>query len=103
MAKKPPPQVEQAARELLRRRHARKNFIDFIPFVMPDFEIGPHHLFVADTLQKVFDGKIKRLIIEAPPRHCRLFGWAIVLPIISSERPIMRTLLPMNSAARSAI
>lgn len=69
--KKLPKEVEEAAKELVRRKRARHQFIDFVRYVRPSFVVSKHHLLMCDYLQQVFAGKIKRLIIEAPPRHSK--------------------------------
>ena len=37
----------------------------------PDFIEGPHHKKIADKFNKLAQGKIKRLIINMPPRHTK--------------------------------
>jgi hypothetical protein len=65
------PQIsrEEAAAELLRRNEARNNLIKFCQFVMPEYQPAKHHRYIADRLMDVFDGKIRRLIVEAPCGH----------------------------------
>lgn len=58
-----------AARELLARRRARDNLIDFTRYTLPRYEAAEHHLIIADALQRVERGEIKRLMICMPPRH----------------------------------
>ena len=53
-------------------RHKKEtNFIEFVKFVWPSFIEGNHHKIYAQKLQDVADGKIKRLIINMPPRHTK--------------------------------
>ena len=51
------------------RLQREKSFLDFVKFVWPNFIQGSHHKIYAQKLQDVADGKIKRLIINMPPRH----------------------------------
>lgn len=49
---------------------ARRSFLDFCHYAMrPTFEEQWYHRTIADALQRAAEGKIKRLIIDAPPRH----------------------------------
>lgn len=60
---------EWAAQQLLRRRRARANLTDYTRFTYPAFRPGEPHLRIAEKLEAVERGEIKRLMIEAPPRH----------------------------------
>lgn len=58
-----------AAKELLRRRRAREGLIDFARYTMRGYRPAPHHNLIADKLEAVESGEIKRLMIFMPPRH----------------------------------
>lgn len=58
----------RAARELNRRK-ARKNYLDFIRYTKPDYEINWHHRLTASYLNDFAHSRIKRLMIFEPPRH----------------------------------
>lgn len=60
---------EEAAFELLLRRAARKNFIDFVTYTKPDYLVADFHIQICNALDAVLKGEIKKLAIEAPPRH----------------------------------
>ena len=62
---------QEAARELLNRRKARNNLIDFTRYTMPGFEAAEHHKQICGALEKVSKGEINRLMIFAPPRHTK--------------------------------
>lgn len=61
----------EAARELLARRRARADLLDFTRFTMPGFQPGRHHRVLADALMRVERGECRRLIVTAPPRHTK--------------------------------
>lgn len=61
----------EAAKELLSRRKARNGLIEFTRYTMPKFEAGEHHNKIADALERVERGEVRRLMIEAPPRHTK--------------------------------
>lgn len=58
-----------AADELLRRRQARRSLISFTEYTKADFRPAQHHRWIADALEKVERGEIKRLMLFLPPRH----------------------------------
>mgnify|MGYP003543156319 FL=1 len=60
-----------AAKELLARREARNSLVGFTRYTMPKFEAGAHHKLIASALERVERGEVKRLMIEAPPRHTK--------------------------------
>mgnify|MGYP000925939534 FL=1 len=60
---------QQAASELLKRREARKSLLAFAEYTNPACKSAPHHKLIAEKLEGVLNGTIKRLIICMPPRH----------------------------------
>jgi predicted phage terminase large subunit-like protein len=50
---------------------AEKSFIPFVRHVWPDFISGYHHKKIAKKFEDIRDGKIKRLIVNMPPRHTK--------------------------------
>lgn len=64
------PDLQQAAAaELLSRRLARQSFIHFASYVDRSYHAEPFHVLVAQTLDRVVSGEIKKLLIFAPPQH----------------------------------
>ncbi len=53
------------------RRAAREHLLPFTLYTFPGFEVNWHHKLLADKLTDFANGKIKRLIIEAPPGHTK--------------------------------
>ena len=53
------------------RTEKHDNFMSFVKHVWPQFIEGRHHKIYAEKLQAVADGKLKRLIINMPPRHTK--------------------------------
>jgi predicted phage terminase large subunit-like protein len=58
----------------------QNNFMDFVKHVWPDFIEGKHHKKIADKFDKLAQGKIKRLIINMPPRHTKSEFGSYLLP-----------------------
>ena len=50
---------------------SRSPFLTFVKKVWPDFIAGSHHKIFAKKLEDVSRGKIKRLIVNMPPRHTK--------------------------------
>jgi len=59
----------QAKQELAKRELSRRRLIDFIKFNFPDYDVNWHHKIIAEKLEAVERGEIKRLMITLPPRH----------------------------------
>ena len=57
--------------EVSKRDESQGDFMSFVKHVWPTFVQGKHHEIYADKLQKVAEGKIKRLIVNMPPRHTK--------------------------------
>lgn len=45
------------------------HFRDYVNEVMPSYQWGTHHTVMADLLDRIAAGEIKRLMISMPPRH----------------------------------
>lgn len=68
-------------REALRRLDdAREHFLAFAKAVWPDFIAGAHHTLMAEKFELVAAGKLKRLIIDMPPRFCLALDTPIPTP-----------------------
>ncbi len=50
-------------------RKARTNLLDFTRFTMPEYRENWHHKLICQKLDEFLEGKNRRLIIAAPPRH----------------------------------
>lgn len=60
---------QAAAAELLARRQARAGLLAFTQYTNPAYVAAPHHVQIAEKLEAVERGEIKRLMILMPPRH----------------------------------
>ncbi len=57
-----------------------KDFLSFVKAMWPQFIEGPHHKIIAQKFNDIADGKIKRLIINMPPRHTKSEFASYLLP-----------------------
>lgn len=69
MTKSLRPSQQDAAKELLRRRRARSNLVDFARYTNRSYIPADHHYQICQKLEAVARGEIKRLMIFMPPRH----------------------------------
>ena len=59
---------------------AQTDFMSFVKRVWPEFIEGSHHKKIAEKFNDLADGKIKRLIINMPPRHTKSEFASFLLP-----------------------
>ena len=53
------------------QREGKEKFLTYIKHMWPDFVEGRHHQIFAEKLELVAQGKLKRLIVNMPPRHTK--------------------------------
>jgi predicted phage terminase large subunit-like protein len=70
----------QAADEL-NIRHARNDLLSFCIYVEPSFDANWHHARLSDTLCKVRDGEITRLMVNMPPRFGKSWMCSVFFPL----------------------
>ena len=67
-------QIRNNLKELTSQK-SKKDFLTFVKLVAPtlvsDWEMGKHIEVISDKLQKVVEGKIKRLMVFLPPRSSK--------------------------------
>jgi predicted phage terminase large subunit-like protein len=56
------------------------DFMSFVKHMWPDFIEGNHHKIVAEKFNQIAEGKLKRLIINMPPRHTKSEFASFLLP-----------------------
>ena len=62
------------------RPNITKNFLSFVKYVWPEFIEGSHHKIINKKFNDLATGKIKRLIINMPPRHTKSEFASYLLP-----------------------
>ena len=63
----------------------QSDFLSFVKHMWPDFIQGSHHKIVASKFNDLSTGKIKRLIVNMPPRHTKSEFASSLLLVESSE------------------
>ena len=51
------------------RDDARSHLLDFTNYTFPQYKADPAHELIAETLDRVVKGEVKRLMVFAPPQH----------------------------------
>ena len=72
--------LELRQKELDTSAKAKENFLDFVRAVWPEFISGYHHQKIAEKFQQIKDKKLKRLIVNMPPRHTKSEFASYLLP-----------------------
>lgn len=63
-----------------KREASQTSFLKFVQEMWPAFIHGSHHEIMSDAFEKVCEGKLKRLIINMPPRHTKSEFASYLLP-----------------------
>ena len=63
--------LEEQKKKLETRELARDKFMVYAKHVYEGFIEGRHHRIIAEKLEAIANGKLKRLIINMPPRHSK--------------------------------
>ena len=66
--------------KLKERELCQQRFIKFVEKAWPTFISGAHHKRMASAFERVAEGKLKRLIINMPPRHTKSEFASYLLP-----------------------
>ena len=53
------------------QEQCQSSFFNYVNHIWPEFICGRHHKIFAEKLQLVAEGKLKRLIVNMPPRHTK--------------------------------
>jgi predicted phage terminase large subunit-like protein len=81
------------------QKTSQENYLKFVKKIWPTFIEGKHHKIYADKLQKVADGKIKRLIINMPPRHTKSEFASYLFPSwLMGRRPDLKIIQATHTA-----
>lgn len=82
----PPNEYEQFMSQVMdyraavEREQAQSSFMSYVKMMWPGFVHGRHHALMAKTFEDIAAGKIKRAIINMPPRHTKSEFASYLLP-----------------------
>jgi len=63
--------LEEQLRRIDTREAAQKSFMAYVQHVYDGFIVGRHHKIIAEKLERIASGDLKRLIVNMPPRHSK--------------------------------
>ena len=63
--------LKQQERVLMTRERAAEDFMSYVHHVYDGFIEGRHHKIIAEKLERIARGELKRLIVNMPPRHSK--------------------------------
>jgi len=63
--------LEDQQKRLLAREQAQEKFMAYAKHVYDGFIEGTHHRIIAEKLERIASGELKRLIVNMPPRHSK--------------------------------
>jgi predicted phage terminase large subunit-like protein len=66
--------------EMDKLERSRSSFLFFVQQMWPGFISGRHHQIMANAFERIAEGKLKRLIINMPPRHTKSEFASYLLP-----------------------
>ena len=69
-----------AYKDAVTRESGQIDFMTFVETMWPSFIHGQHHALMAQKFEEIASGKIKRLIINMPPRHTKSEFASYLLP-----------------------
>ena len=104
-----PPEKRKLFVELLqvkknrkRTHNAKENFLDFVKYMWPHFVEGTHHRIIAEKFDNIAKGKLKRLIVNMPPRHTKSEFASYLLPaFIMGRNPMTKIIQTSHTAELS--
>jgi predicted phage terminase large subunit-like protein len=63
--------LELRLAQIERVEKCQRSFLSFVKSMWPEFIVGKHHRIIAEKLERIADGELRRLIINMPPRHTK--------------------------------
>lgn len=107
---KAPPAEQAGLMEMLNefkaaqeREAGQANFMQFVHTMWPGFVDGRHHAVMAKKFQEIADGKLKRLIINMPPRHTKSEFASYMLPAWFLGRYPGKKIIQCSNTAELAV
>jgi len=83
--------LELRLAQLSRLEACQDSFLTFVKAMWPEFIAGHHHKVIADKLERVAKGELKRLIVNMPPRHTKSEFASFLFPAwLIGKNPAMK-------------
>jgi len=85
------------------RESGQVDFMSFVETMWPGFIHGAHHALMASKFEEIAEGKIKRLIINMPPRHTKSEFASYLLPAWYLGRFPNKKIIQCSNTAELAV
>jgi predicted phage terminase large subunit-like protein len=85
------------------RKKAQGSFMAFVKEMWPGFIHGRHHAVMAKKFEEIADGKVRRLIINMPPRHTKSEFASFLLPAWFLGRYPHKKVIQCSNTAELAV
>ena len=85
------------------REAGQEDFLSFVKSMWPGFIYGRHHALMAQKFEDIANGKIKRLIINMPPRHTKSEFASYLLPAWYLGKYPDRKIIQCSNTAELAV
>ena len=66
--------------QLKAQEASQRDFLSFVKYMWPEALLGEHHKKMANAFNRIASGKLKRLIVNMPPRHTKSEFASYLLP-----------------------
>ena len=94
--------IKERLQQIDNKTRAKKDFLSYIKTVWDGFVEGEHHKLFARKLEDVARGKIKRLIVNMPPRHTKSEFASVYFPsYMMGLKPDMKIMQTTHTAELS--
>lgn len=96
-------QMAQEYMNAVAREKAGASFMEFVKMMWPGFIHGRHHAVMAKKFEEIASGKLKRLIINMPPRHTKSEFASYLLPAWFLGRFPQKKIIQCSNTAELAV
>ncbi len=87
------------AKELEISKKSQEDFMSFVKAAWPEFINGRHHKIMAEKFNQIASGKLKRLIVNMPPRHTKSEFGSYLLPAwLMGKNPKLKIMQTTHTA-----
>ena len=95
--------MAQQYQDAILRENGQKSFMTFVKAMWPGFIHGRHHAVMAKKFEEIAEGKLKRLIINMPPRHTKSEFASYLLPAWFLGRFPNKKIIQSSNTAELAV
>ena len=89
----------QRVNQLESAEKAQNDFMSFVQSAWPEFINGRHHEIMAEKFNQIATGKLKRLIVNMPPRHTKSEFGSYLLPAwLMGKNPKLKIMQTTHTA-----